>query len=53
VLFGQYWKSLPIANTLAYYENPKFMAIKGFIGLGPGQQCMILKNLLLRVMKKT
>jgi hypothetical protein len=27
------WKGLPRTNTLAYYKNPQFTAVKSFIGL--------------------
>ncbi len=32
------WKSLPMTNTLVYYETPKFTDKKSFIRLTPGGQ---------------
>jgi len=29
------WKDLPRTNGLAYYENPKITAVKGFIVQAP------------------
>ncbi len=30
------WRGLPGTNTLAYYENPKIMAVKSFMVQAPG-----------------
>jgi len=32
----RFWKSLPGANTLAYYKNLQVTAMKSFITLAPG-----------------
>jgi hypothetical protein len=38
VLFSLDWKSLPMTNALAYYENPYFTALKKLYNTGPWSQ---------------